>query len=42
MSAPYDGVTCLPVTGVGEVRAGDDLAALLAAAAPLRTATCSW
>ena len=36
MSAPYDGVTCLPVTGVGEVRAGDDLAALLAAAAPLR------
>ena len=36
MSAPYDRVTCLPVTGVGEVRAGDDLAALLAAAAPLR------
>ncbi len=35
MSSSPPGFWCLPVTGIGEVRPGDDLAALLASALPL-------
>ncbi len=35
MTARIPGITCLPVTGIGEVRPGDDLAALLGRAAAL-------
>lgn len=35
MAGTTDGVVCLPVDGVGEVRKGDDLAALLCSAAQL-------